>query len=186
MEVYVIRHTPVDVPKGICYGQTNVNLLANYRNDVALFSSKVPPQLDAVFSSPLHRCTLIAALFSSQFLTDDRLMEMNFGEWEMQQWSDIPKSELDPWMQDWVTSCPPGGENFQVVYNRVVSFLEHLRNQEYSKVLLVTHAGVFRCLWTYLLQIPLANAFKIPINYGEVFHFHLGPIPFDDFIISKK
>lgn len=186
MEVYVIRHTPVDVPKGICYGQTNVNLLANYTDDVALFSSKIPSQIDIVISSPLQRCTSVAALFSSSYETDSRLMEMNFGNWEMLPWDKIPQNDLTIWMKDWVNICPPGGENLQLVYTRVATFLEDLRQQNHTKVLLVTHAGVFRCLWAHILQIPLANAFKIPIDYGEVFQFQLGLTPNDDYIISKK
>ncbi|NJL77227.1 MAG: hypothetical protein HC892_21620 [Saprospiraceae bacterium] len=42
------------------------------------------------------------------------------------------------------------------------------------KVLIITHAGVIRCLWAYLLDIPLQNIFKIPVGYNEIFVCKLG------------
>jgi alpha-ribazole phosphatase len=33
-------------------------------------------------------------------MTDERLLEYNFGDWEMKRWGDIDEVELDPWMQD--------------------------------------------------------------------------------------
>lgn len=185
MEIYVIRHTKVDVPLGHCYGQTDVNLLNDYPDEIALFKNRIPADLDAVISSPLKRCTFIADDFSQWYSTDDRLMEMNFGSWEMNRWDDIPKNELQNWMDNIALTCPPYGENLFAVQERVTSFLDELRKGTYKKVLLVTHAGPIRCMWNYLLQTPLNNTFKIPIDFGEVFHFNLGDTSHDDFIIKK-
>ena len=55
-----------------------------------------------------------------------------------------------------------------------------------KKVLIVAHGGIIRLLWCYLLQIPIKNAFKIPVDYGEVFQFNLGNNQEDDFILKKK
>ena len=43
-----------------------------------------------------------------------------------------------------------------------------------EKVLLITHAGVIRCIWSYLLEIPVKNMFKIPVGFEEIFVFNLG------------
>jgi alpha-ribazole phosphatase len=51
--------------------------------------------------------------------------------------------------------------------------MDRLRMEEHKKVLLITHAGVIRCLWAYLLEIPLQNIFKIPVAYNEIFIFNL-------------
>jgi alpha-ribazole phosphatase len=40
--------------------------------------------------------------------------------------------------------------------------------------LLITHAGVIRCIWSYLLEMPIKNMFKIPVGFGEIFVFTLG------------
>ncbi|TDS53825.1 histidine phosphatase family protein [Myroides indicus] len=186
MEVYVIRHTPVDAPKGICYGQTDLSLLDTYREDLAVVKQQIPADINCIITSPLQRCTLLAKEFNPSSATDKRLMEMNFGDWEMEFWNNINAEQLKIWMSNIENICAPNGENLTQVYSRAASFLEDLRNKNYSKVLIITHAGIIRCFWTYLLQIPLQNTFKIPIGYGEVFSFFLGKNPKDDFIVSKK
>jgi alpha-ribazole phosphatase len=51
--------------------------------------------IDATYySSPLVRCKILASyLQSSDF--DSRLVEMNFGDWELQKWDDIPELDLN-------------------------------------------------------------------------------------------
>ncbi|MCC9042980.1 alpha-ribazole phosphatase [Myroides sp. M-43] len=186
MEIYVIRHTKVDVPPGYCYGQTDVNLLNDYPDEVNLLKKRIPTDIDVVITSPLKRCTFIADSLSQQYSTDNRLQEMNFGTWEMTKWDEIPKEQVQNWMDNITQVCPPYGENLLSVQERVSSFLDDLRNKKYQKVLLVTHAGPIRCIWNYILQTPLSNTFKLPIGFGEVLHFNLGETAHDDFIIKKE
>lgn len=185
MEVYVIRHTKVDIPTGYCYGQTDISPLETYRDELATVKSRIPKDIDTIISSPLKRCILIATEFASDHSTDNRLLEMHFGDWEMKKWDDIPKEQLQNWMNDIVQTSAPKGENLSIVQQRVSSFLDELRTMPYQKVLIVTHAGPIRCIWNYILCTPLANTFKIPIDYGEVLHFNLGTVAQDDFILKK-
>lgn len=186
MEVFVSRHTRVSVPSGICYGQTDVALRENYLEEIARFKHRIPTDLDAVFSSPLKRCVQVAQTFSKDIITDNRLMEMDFGLWEMKAWNAIPIIEIQPWYDDFVFTKTPNGENFEMLFLRLKSFLDELRTKDYQKVLMVTHAGIIRAIWAYLLEMPLQNAFKIPIDFEEVLHFHLGKTSNEDFIMEKK
>ena len=63
-------------------------------------------------------------------------------------------------MADFVNVKTPNGENLLELAERVKLFLDELRNQQHNKVLLITHSGVIRCIWSYLLEIPLQNIFK--------------------------
>lgn len=186
MEVYVIRHARVKTEEGICYGQSDIALRENYSSELKRIQLRVPKNFDLIISSPLQRCIQTACHFSTNFQTDTRLMEMNFGEWEMKKWENLPEKELLFWTENYVNHAPPKGETLQDVYQRASDFLDSLRNCGHSKVLLVTHSGMIRCFWTYLLQIPLSHTFRIPVGYEEVFHFTLGQIPKDDFIQSKS
>lgn len=186
MHVFVSRHTRVDVPSGICYGQTDVVLRETYLEEINAFKHRIPKETDHVYTSPLLRCKQVALAFSNVITEDNRLMEMNFGLWEMQPWESIPKIEIDPWFNDFVYTKTPNGENFEMLFLRLKSFLDELRTKDYESVLLVTHAGIIRAIWTYLLQIPLENAFKIPVRFEEVLHFNLGKNKEEDFIIEKK
>lgn len=185
MEIYVVRHTRVAVNKGICYGQTDVDLTDTFEEELAVLKNQLPNDFDQVFSSPLSRCKKLAKVFSSEIIFDDRLKEMNFGDWELKAWNDIPKDEIQPWYDEFVYTKTPNGENFEMLFLRLKSFLDELRTKDYQKVLIVTHAGIIRAIWTYLLETPLQNAFKIPVGFEEVLHFHLGKTSNEDYIIIK-
>jgi alpha-ribazole phosphatase len=53
-------------------------------------------------------------------------MELNFGEWEMQHWDDIPRGMVDVWAQDHLEQAPPQGESFQALHLRAKSFLQEI------------------------------------------------------------
>ena len=80
------------------------------------------------------------------------------------------------------TEAPPNGESLSDLAKRVNEFMDYLRPKKHEKVVLVTHAGVIRCIWAYLLDIPLHNVFKIPVDYDSVLRFKLGENPLFDSI----
>jgi alpha-ribazole phosphatase len=100
-------------------------------------------------------------------------MELNFGDWEYKKWNDINQGTLNYWMEEFVNVKTPNGENLLELFDRVKLFLDNLRKQQHKKVLLITHAGVIRCLWAYTLEIPLTNIFKIPVDYGQLLIINL-------------
>ena len=174
MEIYLIRHTQVAVGKEICYGQYNVPLAATFEAELIAYKNKLPTDFDAIYSSPLNRCTQLAnGLNFGEIQVQDAIKEMHFGDWENCSWNSIEAAALNNWMQDFVNVRTPNGENLADLYSRVSLFLTQLRNKKHSKVLLVSHAGVIRCVWAFLLRIPLQNIFKIPVAFGEIFVFTL-------------
>ncbi|MHC5353968.1 alpha-ribazole phosphatase [Myroides sp. LJL115] len=174
MEVYVIRHTPVEVAKGVCYGQSDLSLRKDFKQKALEYRKQLPKEFCQVYSSGLLRCDTLAREFSSSIVVKDSLKEMNFGKWENKAWTQIDAKEIDPWYKDFVTTKVPEGESFLELYQRVSLFLEDLRKQSHKRVLIVTHSGVMRSMWCYLLGIALENAFKIPIEYGDILRFDLG------------
>lgn len=174
----MIRHTPVAGASGLCYGQSEVEVdKFLFKENLDRIRSRLPLDFIKIYSSPLSRCSRLAKEFG-EFTTDARLMELNFGHWEKCSWETIPIEESTPWMEDFVNQSPPGGETFAEMFSRVSDFMNGL--EEEGKILLVTHAGVIRCLWAWLLEMPLSHSFRIPVGYGEVFHFK------DKIIISKQ
>lgn len=187
MEIYVIRHTPVAVDQNTCYGQTDVAVAANFLEEVSKIDQKIPTDFDAIYSSPLRRCHALASeLNRGKITSDPALMEMHFGDWESKTWDAINPEKLQVWMDDFVNVQTPNGESLSMLFARVKNFIDQLRTREHNKVLIVTHAGVIRCLWAYLLGIPLQNIFKIPVGYGEVFSFYLDKTAITDRITRKE
>ena len=170
MEVYVIRHTPVAIGKDTCYGQSNVPLAGTFLQDTEQYKKELPKDFDIVYCSPLIRCKELAkALQFENIFHENALMEMNFGDWENKKWNDLNQTELNNWMTDFVNIKTPNGENLLEFFERIKVFMDRLRLQEHKKVLLITHAGVMRCFWSYFLDIPLQNIFKIPVGHNEIF-----------------
>ena len=170
MEVYLVRHTTVDIEPGLCYGQTDVPLAASFETEAAAVKQKLSQFDGAItYSSPLSRCRKLAGfLHSGTVRIDQRLMEMHFGVWEQQRWNDIGDKRLKAWMADFVNQRCSGGESYQDLFERAVTFWNELCQQKLDRVLIVTHGGIIRALVAYLLDFPLKNAFRIAIDFGSV------------------
>lgn len=171
MEIHVIRHTKVAVDAGLCYGQADVDLSASFLDEVQNYRRQLDATYDVVISSPLSRCQKLGTQFTTDLIFDNRIMEMNFGDWELKSWDKLDQSILQNWMDDFVEQQVPNGESLCLLYQRVVHFLKEISEAskyQNKKLLIITHAGVIRCIWAYILEIPLKNIFKIPVGFGEV------------------
>lgn len=169
MEIYLVRHTETVCEKGICYGQSDVGLQQNYQPLFNTIKAQLPA--DAIYySSPLQRCTILADYISgSHYKTDPRLMEMHFGDWELQEWNLIAPEELNPWMEDFVNIAVPNGESFADLHARVLDFMEtELQNHSSRPIVIVTHAGVIRSLLCQMTNLPLKDAFVNKVDFGQV------------------
>lgn len=175
MEVILVRHTTPDIAKGICYGQADIKVATTFEEEVSNILKKVPVNDPEVtyYSSPLQRCKLLAKKLSANVIFDNRLKELDFGDWELQKWNDIDKKELDIWMNDFVKTPAKNGESYIDLHNRTTDFLTELTTKNHQKVVLVTHAGVMRSLWAYMNEIPLEKSFELKLNYGDTLTLHL-------------
>lgn len=168
MEIYLVRHTETLFGKGICYGQSDIGLLEPYEEQFELIKNQLP-QKAFFFSSPLQRCAILAnRLSQGNFISDNRLMEMNFGDWEGKPWDDIPQEQLSPWMSDFVNISVPNGESFVTLHQRVGSFVAEKLHSLNAPVVIVSHAGVIRSLLCYQAHLPLDKAFSNTVEFGQV------------------
>lgn len=169
MEIVLIRHTTPNIEKGICYGRSNIDVAHTFVEEIKPILNLVSTQkFDAIYSSPLLRCKRLAELISNNVIFDNRLMELNFGDWELQPWNQIPKEELNAWMDNFVNATTKNGESYLDLHERATDFILDIFERKYQKVLIVTHAGVMRSLWAFWNKIPLEKSFDLEIKYGEV------------------
>ena len=173
MEIYLVRHTETVCEKGICYGQSNVGIREPYN---VVFESIVEqlPKEAVLYSSPLQRCVILAkhiqeSIQIESIIEDSRLMEMNFGDWELQSWNDIPQEILNPWMEDFVNVRVPNGESFVDLNERVLDFLENEISKNLDKpLIIVAHAGVIRSVLCRINNLSLQEAFQSKLDFGAV------------------
>ncbi len=170
MKLYFIRHTAVDVPSGVCYGQTDVPLKSSFEEEAQIVKSQLENiEPDSVFSSPLHRCTRLASYCGfEKAILDDRLMEFNFGVWENCEWNNL---DMSAWRVDWLNNPAPGGESFAGMYQRVSGFFDELKNNGYQNVVVFTHGGVISCARVYFEQAEISETFNLMPKYGEIKEF---------------
>lgn len=170
MEINWIRHTAVDVPAGYCYGQTDVPLRKTFETEATRVKAGLQGiKPDGVYTSPLSRCTKLAAFCGyPDAVTDDRLKELNFGKWEMKPFSDFTGEQAEQWFADWIGTPAPEGESLTDQYSRVAAFLDELRRKELEKVFIFTHGGVITCARVYAGEYDMREAFRHIPGYGEI------------------
>ena len=170
MDIYLIRHTRTATETGLCYGQSDVALSPGFSEELATLQHKLPELTEGciVFSSPLTRCLQLAETLSANVTTDDRLLELNFGQWEGRRFDAIEPGILRHWADHFVETAPPDGESFTNLCQRIDNFWQELLQEPHEQVLIVTHAGTIRALLARVLALPLANAFQLCIDPGSV------------------
>ncbi|MES2328407.1 MAG: alpha-ribazole phosphatase [Bacteroidota bacterium] len=170
MEIYLIRHTTPAIAKGICYGQTDLDITETFEQEVTSIVPHLPKNITSVYSSPLQRCHKLAkALFPNHDIELDKdLMELNCGNWEMQEWNAIPKTEMQPWLDDFVNVAVPDGESYAQMHDRVVKRFEHV-SQQAGPAVIVAHGGVLRSILAHITNTGLKESFDLfTCHYGCV------------------
>jgi alpha-ribazole phosphatase len=170
MEIYLIRHTTPKVEKGICYGQADLDITETFLEEVEAIKPHLPKEGVKVYSSPLQRCKKLADALFADFDIDihEDLMELNCGQWELQPWNDIPKAEIQPWMDDFVNVRVPQGESYVDLHNRVVNRFNQIVAKQESAVI-VAHGGVLRSILSHITATPLKESFDaFTLHYGCV------------------
>ena len=159
MSIYLVRHTRPLVEKGICYGHADIDVTESFLEETAIIK-KFVPAVAQVFSSPLQRCRKLAEhLYPNSTINwEPDLRELNCGEWEMQHWDAIPREVIDPWMNDFVNICIPGGESYVQLFDRVTRCYDRVAQSE-RPAIIVAHGGVIRSILAYITGTSLKESF---------------------------
>jgi alpha-ribazole phosphatase len=170
MIIYAIRHPEPLGAEGICYGQSDLDVSPEtLKMTTAYVKSLLPDQpIDLWLSSPLQRASKLAAELTDSFAIDDRLLEMDFGDWEGLRWEKIERESFDAWATDYMNVSAPGGESYGAVVDRVENLLADLQAAGHGTVALVTHAGAIRALLTHILGIPIESCWRFNVGFGAL------------------
>lgn len=161
MNIYIVRHGQThNNLKGRYYGKLDVPL-----NQVGMEQmEKLEPslrgiQFDNVYSSDTRRTLeslkIAAGHLYHKVQIDERLAELNFGDFEGKTYQEICTlfpQYINQWNENWKSFCPPNGESFSVFYMRVSSFFKQLLEIKANNILIMTHSGVVKAIYCYVLQ----------------------------------
>ncbi len=169
MEIIIVRHTTPNIEKGVCYGQADIDVTATFSEELQPILKELKSvDFDHIYASPLQRCKKLAEKISPNITFDNRLKELDFGDWELKKWDDIPAEEINPWMENFVEIPVTNGESYVDLNNRVVDFLQEIEKLNTQHIVIVTHAGVMRCIWACYNNIPLDKTFELKLTYGQI------------------
>lgn len=175
MKIYLLRHTSLKINQDTFYGQSDVEVSENFLEEVSIIKKKLSDQgiIESkliIFSSPLTRCKKLSKKLFKKFTIDERLKELNFGDWEMKNIKEIPNNQIKSWEKDIINFQIPNGESNFDFYKRVKSFCDDLENID-SDIFIVAHAGSINCIISYLANIPFEKLVKEnwkKIKYGSL------------------
>lgn len=132
-----------------------------------------PQALDFV-ASPLQRTRETMrivrqriGLEADDYRTDERLMEIDFGDWEGSSWTDIAAREPERFaarQADPLGFAPTGGESYRKVFERVAGFLETVQRD----TVVVAHAGVLRSFLALRTATDPASVPAIEVPQDQV------------------
>ncbi|ABS41321.1 alpha-ribazole phosphatase [Clostridium botulinum] len=121
---------------------------------------------------------------------DEKINELDFGIFEGKSYEEIgslyPK-EQEKWEKDWKNFAPPKGESAVVFYNRVENFMKHIQKEEDGNYLIVTHGGVIRMIYSYILQNNMDFYWNFASRNGDItlIKYEYGNL-FIDYILPTK
>ena len=178
--IYLVRHGQVHLPdlqQNYYLGQTDVPLTERgIRQAVWLQQFFADKKIAAIYHSPLRRCCETAERCADgriPCMVIDDLREINMGQWEMIPIESIRATQPEAYRlrgEQIDTFCPPDGESFAQCQQRSVAAFQQIVEQMVpgSAVVIVAHAGVNRCLLSWVSSQPLKQLLSIPQPYGCV------------------
>lgn len=143
--------------------------------------------IDVIYSSPIKRALNTANILRGNknidIVTDDRLMEMCFGDYEGKK-IDIIQKENPNWdikliMQGNVEICAPNGENLKEVRERISKLMNKIIAENIGKsILIVTHGITLKALMYYFKDEDvnsevMGQATLTKINIDEKNNFYI-------------
>ncbi len=181
LTLYFLRHGETDWNVAQRYqGQTDIPLNANGRGQAARNGRMLAERLGpasrdlAYVSSPLVRAAetmeiarAALGLAAKDYATDDRLQEINFGYWEGQLWTELPR--LDPVgfaarQADTWSWLPKGGESYAQGSQRVAAWLDGLDRD----TLAVSHGVISRLVRGLVLGLATDSLHALAVPQDKV------------------
>jgi broad specificity phosphatase PhoE len=123
----------------------------------------------ALYTSPLLRARetadAIAAASGLVAQPDQRLEEIDWGDWEGRPLSGLGKAEVARWRED--SGTPPGGESLRSVGERMAEFcLEALERG--GPVIAVSHVSPIKAAVTWALGVEDSAAWRMHLGLASI------------------
>ena len=167
--------------EGLLLGRSDVPLTERGREQADVLAKAFTDRgVGRVLTSPLRRARETAEPIASacgvSLEIDERLVEIDYGEWEA-----TPFARLDPaiatrWRRD-REFAPPGGESLAVVAARTGSLCDELLAAATDDVIVaVSHVSPIKAAVTWALAVGPEFAWRLRLDVASITRIGPGPV----------
>jgi len=136
--------------------------------------NKTKSEVDLIISSPLSRCLGPATEWAKEegieSVSDERIAEMHYGDWEGMTSEEIMErypGVLEMWRADPESVQVPNGETVLQLQERIAAFWSDMcEAHDGNHLLLVAHSGSLRMLIAHVLNAPIIATRHMQMPYA--------------------
>ena len=189
MKLHVVRHGRTEAnASGLLLGRADPSLDEVGRAQATRLGDAVGDAA-VVVSSPLRRCQQTAsaimssASIDSEPIVDSRLVELDYGEWDLKPLSDISPQQWGQWRQN-PHFRPPGGETLVELFDRVGELLDEVAGGRLEAadraldhddtIVLVTHVSPIKIAMAWALGIGVEVSWRSQVAQASVTTINVG------------
>jgi broad specificity phosphatase PhoE len=174
-----IRHAPVTVNDGRCYGQNDLPCAVDDAARFRPLAACLPRDAVWVVSNLMRTHQTAAAIVAAGLpgpdpipgpgvLVERDLAEQHFGEWQGQTYASLAEQQGEAYHRFWFAPArerAPGGESFVDLIERVAPVIQRM-NQDYAgrDIIAVTHGGTIRAALGVALDAEPETALSFTVD----------------------
>ncbi|NLA35418.1 MAG: histidine phosphatase family protein [Actinobacteria bacterium] len=177
--LYIVRHGRTESnASGLLLGHADPPLDELGRWQAAQAARSLSPSngvtLGRIISSPLVRARETAEALAAQnpiapaVTVDDRLIELDYGDWDQIPIRDIRPAQWRAWQAD-VDFAPPGGESLAELHERVVAALDELVDEARERdIAIVTHVSPIKSIVAWALGVGVEVSWRMFVTNAAI------------------
>ena len=180
--------------RGLLLGRDDPPLDELGRTQAADIARAIDP-VTRVIASPLRRAQETAAAFGMPVETDERWIELDYGEWDGRPLADVPAETWAAWRAD-PDFRPPGGETLHELGDRVRAACADLAATAHDEsIVVVSHVSPIKAAVAWALgcgdelswrlfvapgsisKIDVRDGRSVLVSFDETAHLEMGQTP---------
>ena len=177
----LVRHGETDANRaGMLLGRANPPLNERGQQQAAALADALASiAKPLIVTSPLARtletATRIGEAIGVAPRVDDRLIELDYGEWDGIRIADVPAEMRDRWRAD-PTFTPPGGESLGDLRARVVPLATELYEQaEEHTTIAISHVSPIKAVILWALALGDEYSWRLRLDVASISRLGHGP-----------